>query len=151
MNETLFKKLCQAKTLINAWKKVKQKGTTGGIDGKTIEDIDADIGNCIRQIQKELVTKEWKPEPYLRITIPKKNNERRQLGMLSIKDKIVQQAIKILIEPKFEKIFVKNSYGYRPDKGHARAIKFTRSIFQNKKYPVILKLDIDNYFDTITL
>lgn len=149
MNESLFNKLCQTKTLLYAWKLVKQKGTAGGIDGKTIADVDAEIGNCIRQLQEELALKEWNPEPYLRISIPKKNNEHRQLGLLSIKDKIVQQAIKVLIEPKFERIFVKNSYGYRPDKGHTRAIRFARSCFQNKKYPFILKLDIDNYFDTI--
>ena len=93
MNGNLFNKLCQVKTLLYAWKLVKQKGTAGGIDGKTIADIDADIGNCIRQLQQELVLREWNPEPYLRISIPKKNNERRQLGLLSIKDKIVQQAI----------------------------------------------------------
>ncbi len=149
MNETLFNRLCQVKTLLQAWKIVKQKGTAGGIDGKTIADVDSDIGNCIRQIQQELVLKEWNPEPYLRISIPKKNNEHRQLGLLSVKDKIVQQAIKMLIEPRFEKIFVSNSYGYRPDKGHTRAIKFARFCLQNKKYPFVLKLDIDNYFDTI--
>lgn len=118
MNGNLFNKLCQVKTLLYAWKLVKQKGTAGGIDGKTIADIDADIGNCIRQLQQELVLREWNPEPYLRISIPKKNNERRQLGLFSIKDKIVQQAIKQLIEPRFEKVFVKNSFGYRLDKGH---------------------------------
>lgn len=149
MNETLFNRLCQVKTLLQAWKIVKQKGAAGGIDGKTIADVDSDIGNCIRQIQQELVLKEWNPEPYLRISIPKKNNEHRQLGLLSVKDKIVQQAIKMLIEPRFEKIFVSNSYGYRPDKGHTRAIKFARFCLQNKKYPFVLKLDIDNYFDTI--
>lgn len=149
MNITLFNKLCQVETLLNAWKIVKQKGTAGGIDGMTIADVDSDIGNYIRQIQQELSVKEWNPEPYLRISIPKKNNEQRQLGLLSVKDKIVQQAIKILIEPKFENLFVSNSYGYRPDKGHTRAIKFARSCLQNKKYPFVLKLDIDNYFDTI--
>ena len=149
MNETLFDKLCKIETLLSAWKIVKQKGTSGGIDGKTIEDIDANIGNNIKEIQQELLSKKWNPEPYLRISIPKKNSERRQLGLLSIKDKIVQQAIKILIEPRFERIFVSNSYGYRPDKGHARAIKFARYCLQNKRYPFVLKLDIDNYFDTI--
>lgn len=149
MNENLFDKLCKLDTLLHAWKLVKQKGTSGGIDGMTIDDIDADIGNVIREVQHELLSKKWNPEPYLRISIPKKNNEKRQLGLLSIKDKIVQQAIKILIEPKFEKIFVSNSYGYRPDKGHTRAIKFARYCLHNKKYPFVLKLDIDNYFDTI--
>ena len=149
MNESLFDKLCKIETLLSAWKIVKQKGTSGGIDGRSIEEMDADIGNIIQEIQQELVSREWNPEPYLRISIPKNNSERRQLGLLSIKDKIVQQAIKILIEPRFEKIFVSNSYGYRPNRGHTRAIKFAKYCLQNKRYPFVLKLDIDNYFDTI--
>lgn len=146
---TLFDKLCQSQTLLYAWKIVKQKGSVGGIDGLSIKEFDENIGNHLNELQQELKARTWKPEPYLRISIPKKDNERRKLGLLCVKDKIVQQAIKLLIEPKFEKVFVKNSFGYRPDKGHVRAIKYARACCQNKKYPIILRLDIDNYFDTI--
>lgn len=146
---TLFDKLCQAQTLLHAWKIVKQKGSSGGIDGFSIQEFDDNIGVHLSDLQKKLKEQAWNPEPYLRISIPKKDNERRKLGLLCVKDKIVQQAIKLLIEPRFEKVFVKNSFGYRPDKGHTRAIKFARSCCQNKKYPIILRLDIDNYFDTI--
>lgn len=149
MNNSIFDKLCQSQTLLNAWKIVKQKGSTGGIDGFSISEFDENLGSHLAKLQQELKAKIWKPEPYLRISIPKKENEKRKLGLLCIKDKIVQQAIKLLIEPRFEKVFVSNSYGYRPDKGHTRAIKFARSCCQNKKYPIILRLDIDNYFDTI--
>lgn len=145
----LFNKLCQTSTLLQAWKTVKQKGSSGGIDGISIKDIDDEIGSHIGILQAELKACEWKPEPYLRISIPKKDNERRKLGLLCIRDKIVQQAIKMVIEPRFERVFVKNSYGYRPDKGHTKAIRFARHCCQNKKYPFILRLDIDNYFDTI--
>jgi group II intron reverse transcriptase/maturase len=89
------------------------------------------------------------PLPYLRITIPKKNNERRKLGLLSIKDKIVQQALKSLIEYRFEKIFVKNSYGYRPSKGHTKAVRYALHCFKNKLFQCVLRLDIDNYFDNV--
>lgn len=149
MNNTVFDKLCQNHTLLNAWKIVKRKGASGGIDGLSIKEFDENLGANLAILKQELKAKTWKPEPYLRISIPKKDNEKRKLGLLCIKDKIVQQALKLLIEPRFEKIFVKNSYGYRPDKGHTRAIKFARFCCQNKKYPFILRLDIDNYFDTI--
>lgn len=149
MNNTVFDKLCQNQTLLNAWKIVKRKGSSGGIDGLSIKEFDENLGSNLAMLKQELKTKIWKPEPYLRISIPKKDNEKRKLGLLCIKDKIVQQALKLLIEPRFERIFVKNSYGYRPDKGHTRAIKFARFCCQNKKYPFILRLDIDNYFDTI--
>lgn len=55
----------------------------------------------------------------------------------------------MLIEPRFEKVFLPNSYAYRPEKGHTKAVRFTLNIFRNKKYPYALRLDIDNYFDNI--
>ena len=149
MTDVMFKNLCSAKLLLHAWEVVKQKGSAGGIDGMSILDIDGDIDVHIKQLQIELAKKEWKPQPYKTIHIPKKNNELRKLGLLSVKDKIVQQALKILVEPRLEKIFLSNSYGYRPQKGHTKAVNFARNCMQNKKCGCILKLDIDNYFDTI--
>lgn len=145
----LFDILCQESTLLKAWAVVKQKGAAGGVDGVTITHFDENVGEYLKQLKQDLIAGQWNPEPYLRITIPKKENERRKLGRLSIKDKVVQQAIKQLIEPRFEKIFVSNSYAYRPEKGHTKAIRFTHACCRNKKYPFILRLDIDNFFDTI--
>ncbi len=148
-SKALFKQLCSNTLLLRAWSLVKQKGSCGGIDGVSITEFDEHLGKNINKLISELKNKSWNPEPYLQIKIPKKQNEKRTLGLLSIKDKIVQQAIKLLIEPRFEKLFKKNSYGYRPGKGHSKAIGFTRNISQNKKCKFILRLDIDNYFDTI--
>lgn len=145
----LFTQLCTPKTLLDAWKSIRQKGAAGGIDGITIETFENDLDSNIAQLLQELESGTWKPEPYFRICIPKKDNETRKLGLLCIRDKIVQQAIKRLVEPRFEKIFVSNSYGYRPGKGHTKAIRFASNCFKNKKYPYILRMDIDNYFDNI--
>lgn len=147
--KTLFEKLCHTSTLLAAWKEVKQKGSSGGIDGMSIRDFDERLGDYLQEVQASLQEHRWNPEPYLRITIPKNEKERRELGLLCIKDKIVQQAIKQLVEPRFEKVFVSNTYGYRPQKGHTRAVKFARFCCQNSNYPIVLRLDIDNYFDNI--
>lgn len=149
--DSLFRQLCSLKLLHRAWKMVKLKNSAGGIDGISVAEFEEDLGKYLYDLQKELKKRTWKPEPYLQIEIKKKKNdtERRKLGLLSIKDKIVQQAIKLLIESRFENLFLNNSYGYRPDKGHTRAIRRTLSEFQNKKNNWILQLDIDNYFDTI--
>lgn len=149
--DSLFRQLCSLKLLHRAWKMVKLKNSAGGIDGISVAEFEEELGKYLYDLQKELKKRTWKPEPYLQIEIKKKKNdtERRKLGLLSIKDKIVQQAIKLLIEPRFENLFLNNSYGYRPDKGHTRAIRRTLSEFQNKKNNWILQLDIDNYFDTI--
>ena len=146
---TLFNTLCQERTLLAAWKAVKQKGSSGGIDGMSVELFDEQLDVQLAQLKQELLAGTWQPEPYLRISIPKKDRERRILGLLCIKDKIVQQAIKQLIEPRFEKVFVSNSYGYRPGKGHAKAVRFAKFCCQNKQFQYVLRLDIDNYFDTI--
>ena len=147
--KTLFERLCQTSALLAAWKAVKQKGSSGGIDGINIQEFDEQIGDHIKNLQCNLQNHEWNPEPYLQIHVPKNENERRKLGLLCIKDKIVQQAIKQLVEPRFEKVFINNSYGYRPNKGHTRAIKFAHACCKHSKYPIVLRLDIDNYFDNI--
>lgn len=147
--KSLFESLCQDHTLFCAWKAVKEKGSSGGIDGLSIGLFDEQVDTHLKKLKQELTSHTWQPEPYLRISIPKKNKERRMLGLLCIKDKIVQQAIKQLVEPRFEKTFVSNSYGYRPGKGHSKAVRFARFCCQNKMYPYVLRLDIDNYFDTI--
>lgn len=128
MKATMFEELCKSSTLLAAWKMVKAKGSAGGIDGISIAEMDKDIGTHIQTLQEELFSGTWKPQPYLRIQIPKKNSEYRKLGLLTIKDKIVQQALKNLIEQRFENIFLPNSYAYRPEKGHTKAVKFTRNI-----------------------
>ena len=146
---TLFDILCSTDTLLCAWKVVKAKKSAGGIDGVSIFTFDENLEKNITSLAEELKSKQWSPEPYLRIEIPKKENEKRKLGLLSVKDKIVQQAIKLLIEPRFEKIFISNSYGYRQGRGATKAIRRTISEFRKLKTGWVARLDIDNYFDTI--
>ncbi len=146
---TLFNTLCSVSCLHTAWKLVKSKNSAGGIDGFSVFQFEADIKNHLDNLLGELESKTWNPEPYLRIEIPKNETEKRKLGLLSIKDKIVQQAIKNLIEPRFERQFLNNSYAYRPDKGHTKAIRRVMSEIVKKKNSWIVQLDIDDYFDTI--
>ena len=146
--KNLFKQF-QPRTLLRAWNAVKEKGSTGGVDGMTIQNFEQNLERNLAALRKELADGSWIPEPYLKITIPKNESERRTLGLLSVRDKIVQQTIKHLIEPRFEKEFVSNSYGYRPKKGHCKAVRFALSCCRNKNFTYLLRLDIDNYFDTI--
>lgn len=143
--------LCSESALYNAWNIVKEKGAMGGIDGVSIQDFDKEKRKHISKLVEELKSGTWKPYPYLEIEIPKSKdpNEKRKLGMIAIRDKIVQQAIRAIIEPRYDRIFVGNSYGYRPGKGATKAIRRVLSECKNKKYKYVLRLDIDNYFDSI--
>ena len=143
--------LCSENTLYNAWIIVKEKGAAGGIDGVTIQEFDKEKKKQIPKLAEELKDGTWKPYPYLEIEIPKSKDpaEKRKLGMIAIRDKIVQQAIRAIIEPRYDRIFVGNSYGYRPGKGATKAIRRVLSECKNKKYKYVLRLDIDNFFDSI--
>lgn len=148
---TQFAILCQETTLYNAWNIVKEKGAAGGIDGMTIQEFDKDKRRQIPKLAEELSNKTWKPYPYLEIEVAKDKSpeEKRKIGMTVIRDKIVQVAIKGIIEPRYDRIFVGNSYGYRPGKGATKAIRRVLAECKNKKYKYVLRLDIDNFFDSI--
>lgn len=144
-------KLYSVQVLNKAWQIVKSKGSTGGIDGMTIDDFSKVKNKEIQSLSHELKSGKWKPQPYLEIEVAKKKdpNEMRKLGMTSIRDKIVQHALKIIIEPRCEKIFVGNSYAYRPNKGALKTIR--RTVWESHKTERqwALRVDIDNFFDRI--
>ena len=143
--------LCSEVALYNAWNIVKEKGAAGGIDGVTIQEFDKEKHKQIATLAEELKKGTWKPMPYLEIEIAKDKSpsEKRKIGMTAIRDKIVQQAIKAIIEPRYDCIFAGNSYGYRPGKGATKAIRRVLYECKNKKYKYVLRLDIDNFFDSI--
>lgn len=106
----MFSTLCTETLLLKAWDSVKSKNAGGGVDGLNVSDFDAGIGKNIRELSEDLKAGQWEPQPYLRIEIPKKENEKRKLGLLTIRDKIVQQGIRLLIEPKCENLFLGNNH-----------------------------------------
>lgn len=148
--ETLFATLCKVDTLYEAWEIVRSKNSSGGIDGMTVAQFEDNLERRLMELSEELKSGKWMPEPYMSIEIPKDGDESRRLGLLTVKDKVVQSAIKMLTEPLFERIFVSNSYGYRPSRGHARAVKRALHECMLKGNSWVLRLDIDNYFDTIS-
>lgn len=96
---SLYSRLCSQSLLFDAWKIVKQKGSAGGVDGVSLLQFEERLGTYLTELLEELRRRRWRPEPYLRVNIPKKSNEVRRLGLLSVRDKVVQQAVKILVEP----------------------------------------------------
>lgn len=146
-----FNMLCQIPRLHLAWGDVKAKGSAGGVDGISIQEFEKGKRKEIIKLAEELKNGTWKPQPYMEIEVAKTKdpNEIRRLGMTAIRDKIVQHAIKSIIEPRYEKIFLGNSYGYRPGKGATKAIRRVLAECHRPKYKYVLRLDIDNFFDTI--
>lgn len=146
---SLFDRIIDPVNLETAWQIVKKKGSRGGIDKDTVQSFDQNSSDQLRIIRQQLIDNTYVPEPYQSIYIPKKNNEFRKLGLPCIKDKIVQSATRLVIEPLFEKTFSNVSYGYRPGKGPVKAIHRVQNRIDAEKFDWVTIADIDNFFDTI--
>lgn len=156
MNEALILKrhsiygqLLQEKKLTSAWLKVKANKGAGGIDGETIVEFDERQEENIEELRQKLIEREYVPAPVRRVYIPKKNGDKRPLGIPIIKDRIVQQAVKNAIEPFFEEeVFHKWSCGYRPNVGIERVMQIILWNIETG-YNHIYDCDIKGFFDNI--
>ncbi|MBI4377971.1 MAG: hypothetical protein HY578_02620 [Nitrospinae bacterium] len=149
MEGEIYKEVCRIENLLSAWAKVKEKGSAGGIDRVTIESFEAELGKNMKELSEQLLSYHYIPEPYQEIKIPKDDSEFRSLSLPTIRDKIVQQAVKDIIEPMLDKEFLGVSYAYRQNKGTAKAIGRVSHVITNEKREWVTLCDIDSYFDTI--
>ncbi|RKY04683.1 hypothetical protein DRP77_03200 [Candidatus Poribacteria bacterium] len=145
----LFPKICDMKTLWQAWQRVKRKGAAGGIDEVTVEQFERNLDKNLSDISRSLREGTYIPEPAKRIYIPKSNpGERRALSLPTVRDKIVQEAVRSVIEPLFNREFLDVSYAYRPGKGPRRAIgRVEYHLRHGRRWAATA--DIDDFFDSI--
>lgn len=146
---SIYGQILSDRKLMAAWKQVEKNKGCGGIDMETIETFQADEENKIQAILEELKEKEYRPTPVKRVYIPKKNGDKRPLGIPVIKDRIVQQSIVNVLSPKFEEdIFHKCSCGYRPGRGIERVMQIILWYVEHG-YNHIYDCDIKGFFDNI--
>jgi RNA-directed DNA polymerase len=148
---SLHDKICSLIVLRQAWRNVAGNAGTAGIDRQTIDDIQENIGvkEFLDTIQRQLTEQTYKPLPVRRVYIPKGiEGEQRPLGIPCVIDRVVQAAVKIIIEPIFEADFLNTSWGFRPKRGAHDALEvIRREINQGKIW--VLDADIRKYFDSI--
>ena len=148
MNLTI-EKVASISNLEAAWSRVKKKGSAGGVDGVTVASFEKDAQENIRQLSGDMLTGRYVPEPLQHIQKDKQGkNEKRALGLPSIKDKIVQTSLSFLFVEFYDSGFSNCSYAYRPGKGTIKAISRVRD-FLTRKNCWVSPIDIDNFFDTI--
>lgn len=149
MTQTIYQQLCDMNLLTESWLEVKTKGSDGGIDSISIDSFNENAEKHILQLLVKLKTETYNPLPLKQISIKKDIGGNRELGLLSVIDKIVQRSVKTLIEPIFETSFLDVSYGFRPKKGPVKAIRRLMHLIENLHYTWFVKIDVDNCFDTI--
>ena len=145
----LYVHVCKMETLYEAYRLAKKNDGAPGIDGVTFEAIEAGgVERFIRGLREELVTGTYYPLPVRRVEIPKEGGKRRGLSIPTIRDRVVQGALKLILEPIFEADFQPGSYGYRPKRTPQEAVqRVSDAIIQGKTH--VLDLDLRTYFDTV--
>jgi group II intron reverse transcriptase/maturase len=136
-------------TLEEAYRIAKGNGGAPGIDGQRFQDVES-VGRVafLRAVREDLVTGRYKPMPNRRVEIPKGNGKVRTLQIPCIRDRVVQGALKLILEAVFEADFCSNSYGFRPKRSPHRALaEVRRSVM--RRMSTVIDVDLSRYFDTI--
>jgi RNA-directed DNA polymerase len=145
----LYVHVCKTETLREAYEMAKENDGAPGVDGVTFEAIEAQGADAlIEQLRNELIGRTYVPLPARRQEIPKEGGKVRVLSIPAIRDRVVQGALKLILEPIFEADFQPGSFGYRPKKTAHDAVKrVAEAIVQQKTR--VLDLDLRSYFDNI--
>lgn len=146
----LADKVWREDILQHAYRLVRANGGAPGIDGETFQSIETGQGEAkfLSTLQQELQEESYRAQPVRRVHIPKADGKKRPLGIPTIRDRVVQMAVKLVIEPIFEADFEDCSYGFRPRRDAHQAVDAVR-LALGRAHPYVLDADLEQYFDTI--
>ena len=145
----LFVHVTKLETLEEAYRIARKNGGAPGIDGQSFSAIESeDRLAFLREVREDLITGRYKPRPNRRVEIPKGNGKVRTLQIPCIRDRVVQGALKLILEAVFEADFCPNSYGFRPKRSpHGALAEVRRSVL--RRMSTVIDVDLSRYFDTI--
>ena len=144
----LYVHVCKRETLREAYLQAKANDGAPGIDGVTFEAVEAGGEEAfLDQLREELVQRTYRPQGARKVEIPKSGGKKRRLLIPSIRERVVQGALKLILEPIFEADFQPGSFGYRPKKSaHAAIQRVSKAILEGKTY--VIDFDLRSYLDT---
>lgn len=147
---SLYAKIHSDENLTEAWHHVRQGSDAAGVDGVSVVQFQRRLFSHLKEIQSQLQQSCYEPDLVKRFTLPKPNGKRRQLGLLTVRDRVAQAAVLRVIEPLFEARFEPFSYAYRPSRNPQMAIDHVRRLASSGR-PWIVDVDVESCFDRIPL
>ena len=144
----LLEKVLSKDNLNNAYKQVYKNKGTNGVDGVTVEELYSYIKEHKEEILYKIRNRKYKPQPVKRVYIPKENGKLRKLGIPSVIDRVLQQAIVQVLTPIYEEQFSNSSYGFRPGRSCEQAVIKALELF-NDGYDWIVDIDLQSFFDEV--
>jgi len=146
---SLIDKVYAKENLVEAYLKVKANRGAPGVDGETISSFGEGLRENIEELHHELKTNIYEPLPVLRVYIDKDDGSKRPLGIPAVRDRVVQQALRNIIEPIFEPDFHPSSYGYRPKRSCQRAVAKAERFLNRYGLEYVVDMDLSKCFDTL--
>ena len=144
----ILEQILTKENLNKAYKKVKANKGAPGVDGISVDDVYQQIVDNKNQILNEIRKRKYTPQPVKRVQIPKENGKMRNLGIPTVLDRIIQQAMVQVLSPVFEKQFSETSYGFRPGRSCENAVVKALE-YLNDGYEWIVDIDLERFFDTV--
>ena len=144
----LMERAADLANLNRAWTRVKANKGKGGIDGVSVDEFGRKAWREIRRIREEMLEGKYEPAAVRGVQIPKPSGGVRQLGIPTIRDRIVQQALAQVLTPKYDRVFSESSYGFRPNRRAHDAVK-RGSAYVADGYSTVVDLDLEKFFDKV--
>lgn len=146
---SLYDRMLHETGLLQAFRKVKSNKGKPGIDGQTIEDFAENCAEEVARLASELRSKSYRPQPVKRVEIPKGDGGKRLLGIPTVRDRIVQQALLNILQPIFDPGFHPSSYGYRPGRSPQQAVAKASAFIRRYQLNWVADMDLSRCFDTL--
>jgi len=148
LTKNILERVVDYGNLMRAYKQVKENGGSSGIDGMETEDLREWLGKNINTLRMSLLNEQYKVEPVRKVEIPKPDGGKRMLGIPTVKDRLIQQAIQREMNLYYDPLFSENSYGFRPGRSaHQAILRASEYIKEGKEW--VVDIDLEKFFDRI--